>query len=122
MAFLYASSRGDEKVSSVLIPVGLSAPSGKPVTVEYGVTGGTAEAGKQYVVKGTSLTFAPGETVKDIEITVKDDGVNRDDTTIEVSLKNPTGAVLGNTAAHTYTIMDSRPRACGDVHRRQASR
>ncbi len=107
--FLYASSRGDEKVSSVLIPVGLGAPSGKPVTVEYGVTGGTAEAGKQYEVKGTSLTFAPGETVKDIEITVKDDGVNRDDTTIEVSLKNPTGAVLGGTAVHTYTIIDSSP-------------
>ena len=80
MAFLYASSRGDEKTSSVLIPVSLSAPSGKPVTVEYAVTGGTAESGKQYAVKGTSLTFAPGETVKEIELTVKDDGVNRDDT------------------------------------------
>ncbi len=97
------------------LPVALSAPSGKPVTVEYGVTGGTA-AGKQYVVKGTSLTFAPGETVKDIEITVKDDGVNREDTTIEVSLKNPTGAVLGGTAVHTYTIIDSNPEPTVTVH------
>ncbi|HWU37398.1 MAG TPA: Calx-beta domain-containing protein, partial [Candidatus Acidoferrum sp.] len=109
VAFLYASSRGTEKIGSARLAVALSAPSGKPVTVEYGVTGGTAEAGKQYVVKGTSLTFAPGEMVKDIEITVKDDGVNRDDTTIEVSLKNPTGAALGGTAVHTYTIIDSSP-------------
>ena len=109
ISFLYANSRGDEKMSSVLLPVGLSAPSGKPVRVEYEVTGGTAEAGKQYVVKGTSLTFAPGETVKEIEVTVKDDGVNRDDTTVAVSLKNPAGAVLGGTAMHTYTILDSSP-------------
>ncbi len=108
VAFLYASSRGTEKIGSARLVVALSAPSGKPVTVEYGVTGGTA-AGKQFVVKGTSLTFAPGETAKDIEITVKDDGVNREDTTIEVSLKNPTGAVLGGTAVHTYTIIDSSP-------------
>jgi hypothetical protein len=66
VSFLYAGSRGDEKMSSVLIPVALSAASGRPVIVEYAATGGTAEAGKQYVLKGTSLTFAPGETVKDI--------------------------------------------------------
>ena len=91
------------------IPVSLSAPSGKPVTVEYAVTGGTAESGKQYALKGTSLTFAPGETVKEIELTVKDDGVNRDDRTVAVSLKDPKNAVLGRTAVHTYTIIDSNP-------------
>ncbi len=109
VAFLHAGSRGTEKSGSARLEVQLSAPSGKPVRVEYEVTGGTAEAGKQYVLKGTSLTFAPGETVKEIEVTVKDDGVNRDDTTVAVSLKNPTGAVLGETAMHTYTILDSSP-------------
>ena len=95
VAFLSANSRGDEKTSSVLIPVSLSAPSGKPVTVEYAVTGGTAESGKQYALKGTSLTFAPGETLKELELTVKDDGVSRDDRTVAVSLKDPKNAVLG---------------------------
>ena len=109
VAFLHAGSRGTEKSGSARFEVQLSSASGKPVRVEYEVTGGTAEAGKQYVVKGTSLTFAPGETVKEIEVTVKDDGVNRDDTTVAVSLKNPAGAVLGGTAMHTYTILDSSP-------------
>jgi TolB-like protein len=102
-------SRGYEKVSSVRIPVALSAVSRKPVTVEYAVTGGTAVRGMNYILKDGSLTFKPGETVKTIEISIKDNGVNEDDKTVEVSLKNPTGAVLGSSAVHTYTIMDSDP-------------
>ena len=51
VAFLYASSRGYEKVSTVRVPVALSAGSGKPVTVEYAVTGGTAVRGMNYTLK-----------------------------------------------------------------------
>jgi TolB-like protein len=109
VAFLYTISRGYEKVSSVRIPVALSAVSRKPVTVEYAVTGGTAVRGMNYTLKDGSLTFKPGETVKTIEISIKDNGVNEDDKTVEVGLKNPTGAVLGSMTVHTYTIMDSDP-------------
>jgi TolB-like protein len=109
VAFLYAGSRGYEKVSSVRIPVTLSAISAKPVTVEYSVAGGTAVRGANYTLKDGSLTFKPRETVKIIEISVKDNGVNEPDKTVEVTLKNPRGAVLGSMAVHTYTIMDNDP-------------
>ncbi|HET6365363.1 MAG TPA: Calx-beta domain-containing protein, partial [Nitrospirota bacterium] len=109
VAFMYASSRGSEKVSTVRVPVALSGMSRKPVTVEYGVTGGTAVRGLNYILKDGSLTFKPGETVKTIEINIKDNGVNEPDRSIDIRLKNPRGAVLGGNAAYTYTIMDSDP-------------
>jgi len=109
VAFLYASSRGYEKVGTVRVPVALSARSEKPVTVEYAVTGGTAVPGINYTLNDGRLTFKPGETVKIIEIKVKDNGVNEPDRSIVISLKNPTGAVLGGVAVHTYTIMDNDP-------------
>ena len=107
--FALKQSSGEEGATSAKIDVGLSAASGKPVTVEYAVTGGTAVLGKNYDLKDGSLTFKPGETVKTMEIGIKDNGMNEPDRTIEVSLRNPKGAVLGGTAVHTYTIMDSDP-------------
>ena len=109
IAFLHASSRGYEKVSTVRVPVALSARSGKPVTVGYAVTGGTAVRGMNYILKDGSLIFKPGETVKTIEINIKDNGVNEPDRSIDISLKNPTGAALGGSTVYTYTIMDNDP-------------
>ncbi len=108
---MHASSSGDEKTSPARLEVSLGAMSGKPVTVEYAVTGGTAVRGINYTLKdgAQTVTFAPGETVKTVEIGVKDDGLNTDNKTIEVGLKNPKGAVLGNTTMHTYTILDADP-------------
>jgi TolB-like protein len=108
VGFVNSSSSGDEGTGPARLAVALTSESGAPVTVEYGVTGGTAAEGK-YALKGNTLTFAPGETLKSIEIGIKHDGVNTGDRTVEVSLKEPRGAVLGSSAVHTYTIMDNDP-------------
>ena len=107
--FALKQSSGEERTTSAKVDVVLSAVSNKNVTVEYAVTGGTAVRGKNYDLKDGSLTFRPGETVKTLEIDIKANGMNEPDRTIEVSLRNPKGAVLGGTAVHTYTIMDSDP-------------
>ncbi|HWT77779.1 MAG TPA: Calx-beta domain-containing protein, partial [Candidatus Methylomirabilis sp.] len=107
--FVDSSSSGDEGTGPARLAVALTEVSGAPVKVAYAVTGGTAAEGKNYVVKGSTLTFAPGETLKSIEIDIRHDGLNTGDRTIEVSLKNPTGAVLGGSAVHTYTIIDKDP-------------
>ncbi|HTP05700.1 MAG TPA: Calx-beta domain-containing protein, partial [Nitrospirota bacterium] len=109
VGFVDNSSSGDEGKGPARLAVALTSESGVPVTVKYAVTGGTAEEGKSYVVKGDTLTFKPGETLKSIEIDIRHDGVNTGDRTVEVSLKNPTGAVLGGSAVHTFTIIDSDP-------------
>ena len=108
--FAVRSSGRDETVSPARIPVSLSAPSPRKVTVKYAVTGGTAENGKDYTLKNGTLVFGPGELSKDIDIGIIDDKLYRGDRTIELTLSNPVNAVLGRQTVHTYTIIDNDPR------------
>ena len=71
VGFVDSSSSGDEGKGPARLAVALTSESGERVTVEYAVTGGTAAEGKNYVVKGNTLTFKPGETLKIIEIDIK---------------------------------------------------
>jgi len=110
VGFADSSSSGDEGTGPAKLAVALTSESGTPVMVEYAVTGGTAAEGKNYIVKWNTLTFAPGETLKSIEIDIRHDGLNTGDRTAVVSLKNPTGAILGSRAVHTYTIINHHPK------------
>lgn len=81
--------------------------TGKPVTVNFTVAGGTAVAGTDYVTPTvTSLTFAPGETTKSIDIAIKGDTLDEDDKTINVALTGATNASLGTPSSGTVTIAD----------------
>ncbi len=66
--------------------------------------------GSQWRLDGGTLTFAPGQTGRTIELDIVDDGLNEDDETIIVELAGPTGPglVLGAAKRHTYTIVDPR--------------
>lgn len=57
------------------IPIGLSVASPVTVTVDYGTQDGTAEAGTDYTAVSGTLTFAPGETSKTIEVPLNPDTV-----------------------------------------------
>ena len=63
----------DESVSPAKIDVLLSAPSPRKVTVDYAITGGTAENGTDYTLKNGTLVFEPGELYKSIDIRIVDD-------------------------------------------------
>lgn len=56
--------------------VSLSMPALTTVTIDYVTNNGTALAGSDYVSSSGSVSFAPGETLKQIPITIIDDGVN----------------------------------------------
>jgi hypothetical protein len=93
---------------SVAIPVTLSAPSPSPVTVDWVFTGGSALWGTDY--KGTqygTLTFAPGQWSALLPISVIPDADVGPDTTIVVTIENPTGAVIGR-GNGTITILDGQ--------------
>ena len=53
------------------------------------------------------MTFTPGQTSKNISITIHNDGTVEADETIEVTLTGATNATLGSTTVHTYTILDN---------------
>ena len=71
VGFPAPSSRGLEGRLPADIWVRLSAPSDKPVTVDYKITGGSATAAKDYQFTEGTLTFAPKETKKSIEIAAR---------------------------------------------------
>ena len=108
VAFGLASSNGAESITPANLAVVLSAASGKTVTVDYAVTGGTATGGGvDYSLASGTLTFAPGVTNQNIAIAIVDDALDEPNETIVVTLSSPTNATLGATTAHTYTITDN---------------
>jgi len=66
----------------------------------------SATATGDYTVKSGTVTFAKGETVKTIVVTVLDDALDEDSETFEVALSNPTNVAL-DTAIATGTIADN---------------
>jgi hypothetical protein len=57
-------------------------------------------------VPGT-ITFAPGDLTKTINLTIVNDPLNEDDETIILQITNPSGATVGSKPTHTVTITDN---------------
>ena len=90
----------------VAFVVSLVPASGKPVTVSYETSDGTAEAGEDYTaVSATTLTFTAGETAKTVSVATAEDTRNEDQEEFTVTLSGQTNAALG-TAIATGTIDD----------------
>ena len=89
----------------------LSGASAETVTVDYEDAGtGTATRGSDYAaIPAGTLTFAPGDTSKKIDVTVNGDDLDEDDhQTILVTLSNPAHATIA-TGTGMGTIEDSDP-------------
>src|SRR5207249_2321673 len=77
VAFNLASSSGAESVTPANLAVTLSAVSGKTVTVDYALNGGTATGGGvDYTLASGTLIFAPGVTNQNIVLAVVNDALN----------------------------------------------
>jgi len=111
LGFDSASSENPESVSTAILNVVLSEPQDETVTVDYAVTGGTAEGnGVDYTLEADTLSFEIGETFKTISIDIVDDQTDEADETIVVALSNLAGPDLQlGISEHTYTIVDPRP-------------
>jgi len=93
-------AEGDAGTTSLAVPVTLSAPSGRSVTVSWATTipapGAVAMADAvDYVAASGTVTFAPGETSKVVLITVNGDVTFEPDELVVVRFSAPTNASLG---------------------------
>ena len=118
VGFESESSGAVETITPALITVTLINPEvGQPYTVDYAVTGGTADGnGVDYnLVEPNTLVFLPGQTSKNISIDIIDDETQENDETIILTLSNLTGlnGILG-ISQHTYTIADGPPKVTFD--------
>ncbi len=102
-----ASTRLETAGGEPLLQVVLDQPAGAtPITVDYAATG-TATAGADYTFDPGTLTFASGEQVKTIPLSLLTDAIGEAPESIIVNLSNPVGAVLGAPASHTITVLDT---------------
>lgn len=85
------------------VRVNLSPASNSPVTVRLTTDSGTASPGNDYVGFNEILTFAPGETAKDADITILDDNIVEADESLTVRLSGANGAEI-ETATALVTI------------------
>lgn len=77
----------------------LSAASGREVMVTVATANGTAIAGSDYAATGTTVTFAPGETSKDVAVNTLQDAFDEDAETFTLGitgLVNATGEDSGS--------------------------
>src|SRR6266550_2626957 len=93
---------GNIGTTSFDFTVSLSDASSQPVTVHYATTDGTATggaacaAGTDYVSATGTVTFAPGETSKQLSVAVCGDTTFEPDETFSVDLDTPSGATIGD--------------------------
>lgn len=84
----------------------LSGPSGKTVSVDLNIAGGTASPA-DFVIPIAPIVFLPGETTHAIHPTALDDTLDEDDETVQLELANPVNATLTANNSHVWTIHDN---------------
>jgi Lipase/Calx-beta domain/CARDB/Domain of unknown function (DUF4114)/RTX calcium-binding nonapeptide repeat (4 copies) len=97
---------GDSGTTNATFTVSLSNPSTQTITVNYATADGTATAGSDYTkVDKTTLTFAPGETSKTVNVAVNGDTTFEADETFKLNLSDAVNATITTTSA-TGTIVN----------------
>ena len=87
-------TEGDSGTSNAVFDVSLSGASTEQITVNYGSANGSAEAGSDYNGTSGTLSFNPGETSKQISVSVNGDTSVEGDETFNINLSNPSNATL----------------------------
>ncbi|MBT9143589.1 MAG: hypothetical protein DDT29_01997 [Dehalococcoidia bacterium] len=106
VAFSSATYTVGEAEGSATITVNLSSASTQEVRVNYATSDGTATAPGDYTVASGTLTFDPGVTSQSFTVTILNDDLVEGDETLNLTLSNPTNAVLGTPPVAVLTIID----------------
>ena len=100
----------DTGTRGMAFTVTLSAASGRTVTVDFATADGTAVAGSDYNATTGTLTFAPGDTTRTINLTILNDTTDEANEKLTVELSNASGAtILDDTGEGTITDNDPEP-------------
>ncbi|HKS29654.1 MAG TPA: Calx-beta domain-containing protein [Pyrinomonadaceae bacterium] len=103
-----ANYSAQESAGNAEITVSRKNGSGGTVTVNFATANGTAVAGSDYTSVSGTLTFAPGETSKTVNIPLTDDTSREDNETINLLLSSAAGgATLGTPVSAVLTIVDN---------------
>ena len=101
-------TEGDTGVTNAIFTVSLSRASGLPITVNHATANGTATAPADYQSGAGALSFAAGETTKQVIVPVNGDTLDEPNETFVLSLASPTNATIGD-GSGAGTINDNDP-------------
>lgn len=96
---------GNSGTSPATVTVVLNQASDEPVTVHWATLDGTAAAPGDFAGRSDDLTFAPGDTSKQIDVPIVGDTVAEDDESFTLELTNPSGATIDDPSG-TGTILN----------------
>jgi hypothetical protein len=104
-------TEGDSGTQLATFTISLSAASGRDVTLNYATANGTATAGSDYTaLASTPLTFLPGETSKQVSVTVNGDVLSENSETFFLNLSGAAnGTITDNQGLGTITDNDPLP-------------
>ena len=100
-----AVTEGDSGTVAATFVLTLSAPSGRQVSVGYATKNGSAVAGSDFQSASGTVTFPPGQTEREVVVSVNGDVVDELVETFQLQLSNPSNVVLAGAAA-SATIVD----------------
>ncbi|MBP7864816.1 MAG: hypothetical protein KA419_02620 [Acidobacteria bacterium] len=106
---------GETAVAS--FTVNLLSPSGRTVTAEVYTTDGTALHGYDYTALVQTLTFSPGETSKQVPVSVTGDYKDEYDETFDLNVRNAVNATIADSTTRCTILDDDGPPtvSIGDV-------
>jgi hypothetical protein len=100
-------TEGTGGTTMTTVNVSLSAPSGRPISVDFTTADGSAtfDPGADYHRLSGRVEFDRGDTMETLQLTIVADAQDESNETFSVNLSNPSGAGLSKAQA-TVTIVD----------------
>jgi endoglucanase len=96
---LFTGSAATPQTTEAVLTVKLAQAATGTVTLDYATADGTAKAGSDYKESHGTLTFAAGETAKQIKVTVYGDNANESAESFNVKLTNAKGVAFADDTA-----------------------
>ena len=101
-----AIAEGNTGTRSLTLHLTLSRASTVPVTVRWSTANGTASAASDYVAASGTVTFAAGQTVRTVTVSVKGDRTRERHEAFAVRLASPASAMLGKATGVAGIVND----------------
>ena len=105
--FSNANVSVEEACTAATLTVNRNGDTSSPATVKYATADITANERRDYTIGVGTITFAPGETSKNIAVLINDDAFVEGPETLRVTLSNPNMVNLGATTIATVQITDN---------------
>lgn len=96
---------GDLGSTTAWVPVSLSSPASRPISINFATADRTAQAGSDYIATNGLLIFPAGVTSNAIPVTILGEAAVESDEMFLVQFSRPTNAIL-QTSSAAVTILD----------------